>query len=227
MDQRTECSAAQSALLESLGSDAPLAQAHRRHVHDCEMCRRLLDRAHSLEEDLRAGMPGDASEADSSAIEAEVVAVSEKRFRRRVASALLILATYAAALSLLLTTGGSLAPPQILVLSLVLTLAVVVPVAVLVAVRRAVHSSRTVPIYRRLGSRWQLLGVCRGIAERMNVPVALVRVAFVFVFLFEGAGLVFYLLLGLILPVHPADRQHLLRFRIARRFRRTAVSERG
>lgn len=46
----------------------------------------------------------------------------------------------------------------------------------------------------------QIMGVCQGIGEYFNIDPTLVRVGFVISVLFVGTGLLFYLILGIILP---------------------------
>lgn len=46
----------------------------------------------------------------------------------------------------------------------------------------------------------QIMGVCQGIAEYFDIDPSLVRIGFVISVLFVGTGLLFYLILGIILP---------------------------
>jgi hypothetical protein len=55
--------------------------------------------------------------------------------------------------------------------------------------------------------------------------VRLLRVIFVVLLFFDGAGFWIYLLLDLAMPVHPDERQHLLRFRLRRWWRRMTNAE--
>lgn len=70
--------------------------------------------------------------------------------------------------------------------------------------------------YKRLRAGRQLSGVCVGLAESTGVPVAIIRLAFVALFLAKLSGLVLYVVLDLLMEVHPDDRASLLRFRIRR-----------
>jgi phage shock protein C len=70
--------------------------------------------------------------------------------------------------------------------------------------------------YKRLGRGRYLSGVCLGIAESLRVNVSFVRIVFVLLLLFHGAGFWLYLILDLAMPVHPEDREHLWRFKIRR-----------
>lgn len=70
--------------------------------------------------------------------------------------------------------------------------------------------------YKRLGAGRQLSGVCTGIAEKTGVPVSIIRLAFIVLVLAKLSGFVLYIVLDLLMEVHPDDRASLLRFRIRR-----------
>lgn len=73
-----------------------------------------------------------------------------------------------------------------------------------------------VALFKRLRKGHQVSGVCLGVAEKTGVSVVLIRFLFIALVLFHGAGLWLYLFLDLVMPIHPADRSGLLRFRLAR-----------
>ena len=70
--------------------------------------------------------------------------------------------------------------------------------------------------YKRLGAGRQLSGVCAGIAEATRIPVAIIRLAFIVLFVARLSGFVLYIVLDLLMEVHPDDRASLVRFRIRR-----------
>lgn len=70
--------------------------------------------------------------------------------------------------------------------------------------------------YKRLRAGRQLSGVCAGIAETTRVPVSIIRLAFVALVFAKLSGFVLYIMLDLLMEVHPDDRASLLRFRIRR-----------
>lgn len=45
-----------------------------------------------------------------------------------------------------------------------------------------------------------LAGVCGGIAEHIGIDSTLIRIAFALLFLFEGVGLIFYIICAIIFP---------------------------
>ena len=70
--------------------------------------------------------------------------------------------------------------------------------------------------YKRLRAGRQISGVCAGIAEKSGVPVALIRLAFLALLFAKLFGILLYLVLDMLMEVHPDDRASLLRFRIRR-----------
>jgi phage shock protein C len=59
-------------------------------------------------------------------------------------------------------------------------------------------------LYRSRTNR-QVAGVCGGLAERFNVDVTLMRVLFVVLAIFGGAGIVLYIAMWIIVPEQPAE----------------------
>lgn len=57
-------------------------------------------------------------------------------------------------------------------------------------------------LYRSRSQRW-IAGVCGGLSEYLNVDVIAVRVAFTLLALWNGFGLLLYLLLVILLPEEP------------------------
>jgi len=76
-------------------------------------------------------------------------------------------------------------------------------------------------LYKRLRPGYQLSGVCLGLADKTGVPVGALRLLFFVLALANGVGIWIYVVLDLLMPVHPEDRRHLLRFRVLRWWRRT------
>ena len=73
--------------------------------------------------------------------------------------------------------------------------------------------------YKRLRHGRQLSGVCLGIAEETGLPVWVVRLVFVLLAFGKMFGVALYLILDLLMEIHPDDRRLLLRFRIRRWWR--------
>ena len=79
-------------------------------------------------------------------------------------------------------------------------------------------------LYKRLGPGRMLGGVALGLAEATKLNVSVIRLLFFALFFFDGVGLIIYVLLVVFMPVHPDDRQHLLRFKLRRWMRRSSAS---
>jgi phage shock protein PspC (stress-responsive transcriptional regulator) len=70
--------------------------------------------------------------------------------------------------------------------------------------------------YKRLRKGYMLSGICLGIAERTKVPVGVIRLAFLVLAFAKMSGVLLYVVLDLLMQVHPDDRATLLRFRLRR-----------
>ena len=59
-------------------------------------------------------------------------------------------------------------------------------------------------LYRSTNNK-KLAGVCAGLAKYMNVDVTVIRLIWVLVALFVGAGLLAYLVCALVIPEEPSN----------------------
>ena len=57
-------------------------------------------------------------------------------------------------------------------------------------------------LYRSRTNR-QVAGVCGGLAERFNVDATLVRVLFIVLAIFGGAGILLYIAMWIVVPQQP------------------------
>ncbi len=60
-------------------------------------------------------------------------------------------------------------------------------------------------IYRSKDDRI-IAGICGGLAEYFNIDATLIRLAFVFIFIFQGIGLIAYLISWFIIPEKPTEK---------------------
>jgi phage shock protein PspC (stress-responsive transcriptional regulator) len=210
------CDEAVAALVASLESGEKMSDAQREHIRTCERCRELLDSAKQFQT-LLAGNGIEPPALDP------VLAAAEEEVRRRrerhaigvVAGILLILAV---AVTYGIVVAGD-APfgeaAMVVGVSLLIALLFMTPLfLILHFVRRSKGGKPR--LYKRLGRGRYLSGVCLGIAEATHINVSLVRLAFVLLLFFNGAGFWLYLILDLAMPVHPEDRQHMWRFKVRR-----------
>ncbi len=80
---------------------------------------------------------------------------------------------------------------------------------------------------RRPSNQRLIAGVCQGLAEQLRVPVIAVRVAFIVLTMFNGVGLLAYVVLWAILPQSDDTRSALDAMRHAARRGRPAAAERA
>jgi phage shock protein PspC (stress-responsive transcriptional regulator) len=213
------CKEAIAELMLSIDTNAPTSEEARAHLRECEHCRALLA---SVSEQL----PAEEASVESSATAAEA-AVARERKKLLTQRAIAIPASVIVfGLLMLIPLRGhtGLGTAELALIALVGVFISIIVGAPLLLLFSAIAHARTPGgqrrFYKRLGpGRW-VDGVCSGIAEATGWNVALVRLAFALGMWFKGIGLLAYIVCSLAMPVHPADRQYLLRFRIARAWRR-------
>jgi phage shock protein PspC (stress-responsive transcriptional regulator) len=223
-----------ASLLAFLENGTPMDEPHRQHLNDCPRCKPIMDGARTLAtpESDDIATTGDARREQ--AFDAAARELRAARRRRTITAALL--ATLAAILiipALVIFPDHS---PTLYLQSLglvALTLlifgvAIVLPLALL---QRIVHGSTRPgtqrPLYKRLRPGRQLAGVSLGIAEHTGLSVTAVRLIFIALVVTKGAGLLLYIVLALSMPVHPADREYMLRFRLRRALARAGTNRAG
>jgi phage shock protein PspC (stress-responsive transcriptional regulator) len=214
------CNDAMAALVASLENATTVDEETREHLRTCEQCGAML---RSAKEVLSA--PAGVTPAMDAAVAAAEREVARKRFWRgvRILGGALA-AAFAILVGALLVLGGEVRLPQALIFAAAgLVLATIVSVPILLTIWLVRGSQRRV--YKRLGPGRMLSGVCLGIAEAMKIDVRMLRIVFVVLLFFDGAGFWIYLLLDLAMPVHPDDRQHLLRFKLRRWWNRMRNAE--
>ena len=203
------CSTTMSALLDHLENGTPLAAGVEDELRACKSCSDLVRRAQRLGSLLDANAPVADTRIDTLAVESEVT----RRHRRRLYWIAFAVLTASVALGVFVATRPQLHHP--VAVGVMIALFFGGPVLLLLANIRSMSPSK---IYKRLQGR-QISGVCQGLAEAWSAPVWVIRMAFVALTLGKGIGLLLYLVLDVVLPIHPADRAGLLRFRIARWWR--------
>lgn len=217
------CNDAMAALVASLENATTVDEETREHLRTCEQCGAML---RSAKEVLRV-IPGEAegSPAIDDAVAAAEREVARKRFWRGVRILLGVTALLAGCLMIFFVRVGKVPATDALFFAAAgFGIAVLMATPVLL-VFWLVHGA-TKRLYKRLGRGRMLSGVCLGLAEATKIDVRVLRIIFVALFVFaHGAGLWLYLLLDLAMPVHPDDRQHLLRFKMRRWWNRMRNAE--
>ncbi len=205
-----DCFATMSALLVHLEKGTPLAGSVEEELRHCETCAAVVRRAEKLGSILDESPVAEAPTEDlAAAAESEVV----RRNRRRLywSGAMVLLASVG--LGIYAGYLGHYRHPEAIASMIAVLLGG--PALLLMLSARSGSPAR---LFKRMDGR-MISGICRGIAEKLGIPVWVVRVAFVLLIFVQGIGFWGYLLLDIVLPIHPADRASLLRFRIARWWR--------
>ncbi len=210
------CKDAVAALVASLESGTEMSDDQRAHIRTCARCSELLDSA-KLFHTLLAGNGIETPSIDPTLAAAEEE-VRRRRQRRAIGVGVGILLILGAAVAWMLIAAGKSPPGEalaVVVFSLFLGALTLTPLFLLLYLVRRSKAGKP-RLYKRLKKGRQLSGVCLGIAETTRLDVSLIRALFVLLLFFKGAGLWLYVILDLAMPVHPEDRQHLLRFRVRR-----------
>lgn len=216
------CQDAITDLMRSLDGQDAIGEEARAHLRECIRCRALLK---ALSEE-RSAIDGPI-ETIAVAAEAAVFRERQKLIVRRVLGVALAVAAFFILIFIIpgrRTLGLSIAEiVGVTVAGVFIAIIVGAPILLLFSfVSHAQNSTGSRRFYRRLGPGLWLEGTCLGIAQTMGWSVTSVRLVFAIFTLpwFHGAGLLAYLVCTLAMPVHPADRHFMLRFRIARAWRR-------
>jgi phage shock protein PspC (stress-responsive transcriptional regulator) len=200
------------------GEEIPTAL--KAHLATCSECARLLDAMNRMYSDIDAP----AASADESVV-AQTLEQSAGEVERsnRTRNVMRAVTAFALILGIGWLVGVGMSSPTQSVAIISRVLLVIVPLALIIALGLAFRDRLQQPgrvIYKRVKPGRVLSGVCLGLAESLRAPVFILRIVFIAFFFIKGIGLWIYLLLMLLLPLHPDDRQYLWRFRIVRAFRR-------
>ena len=212
------CSDAMTELLRLVHEGEPLGAA-RAHLASCARCAETLDTAMRVQSMLAAEAA--TENADANAVSSAAIREVRRRNRLRTTVIAFLGVLVVAFFTWIFIRRGTAAIP--LAVAVVALGSVIAGLAALgLWVYRAVRApdperpERLPRLYKRLRPGYQLSGVCLGLSEQTGIPVGTIRLLFVVLAFVKGAGIILYVLLDLFLPVHPADRRNLLRFRVAR-----------
>jgi phage shock protein PspC (stress-responsive transcriptional regulator) len=210
------CNDTMTALLATIESGDSIPDDVRAHLRDCQRCRALIASARALEHDVDDIHPTDAALDDiAAAASAQVVRSRRKSYALRIATTLVIVLAGSALIArireLSLTKSLSFA---------FVSIAIAVTALIAATLMASMRTSSGRRVYRRLGKPQQLAGVCAGLGDAFGINVFALRVLFFFLFFFKGLGLLLYVTCAIMIPVDPADRQHMIGFQLRRLLRR-------
>lgn len=219
MNQEVDCTHAVAALLGVIEKGGSMSDETREHLRTCERCRELLDSAREFQTALSEETPAPEVHPDAAALEREVADTRRRRIVGRTLVSILAIGLFA--FFLLVVTSDGLATGEAIGIVLVGTcvaILVAAPILLLLQAASGVAKKDGRRVFRRLGPGRKLSGVCAGLAEAYGVRADVLRLLFVVALFFDGFGLLAYLIFVLAMPVHPNDRQYMLRFRLRRAF---------
>ena len=208
------CNEAVAALIASLERGEAMTAEQREHIRTCPRCHALLDSAKQFQTLLgENGVKMPAVDATLRKAEEEVLRQRQRRIVKTIIGMVLLIVGGVALM--MLQRGQDFDLRTILtflVAGTFLASFAAAPIVILIRLNREWKKR----FFKRLKPGRQISGVCLGIAETTGVSVTTVRLVFLFLLFFKGLGLLLYVLLDLAMPVHPDDRQHLLRFKLRR-----------
>jgi phage shock protein PspC (stress-responsive transcriptional regulator) len=213
------CKEAMAAVINIVEHGGAMPDEQREHIKHCERCRELLDSANAFDAAIHDEQVPEPT-VDEQRLDREVRGVRLRDVARRSGVAAVIAVM---AVSVLAIIFGRVEDVDTAVIAGILGIIAVIAVMVAVTVHTlfgALRDRQGNRIYKRLKPGRQLSGVCLGLSEATGVNVAVFRLAFFALAFFKGIGLLLYVLLDLARPVHPDDRQYLLRFKLRRMWQR-------
>ena len=222
------CKEAVASLIASLETGTPMSAEAREHLSACARCAALLDSAREFQTSLHDDAAVEPSvEPATVRAEHEVIRAGRRRLAARIAG-VIVIAAVLLGLAAIAQKGAPSGGPtglEIFLVGVVIATIVAIPILIVLAVARAIVRPRDgKQLYKRLGPGRMLGGVALGLAEATKLNVSVIRLLFFALFFFDGVGLIIYVLLVVFMPVHPDDRQHLLRFKLRRWMRRSSAS---
>lgn len=213
------CKEAMGAVVDVVQTGGTIPDEQREHLKTCARCRELLESANQFDAAIHEEHVPEPA-VDDSRLAGAVRGVQLREMFRRAGlaalTALIILGGIAWLIGAeerieLWTIMG------VLVFAALLSTLPVVGFYVLLAALRDRTGNR---ICKRLKPGRALSGVCLGLSEATGISVNVYRLAFVALAFIKGAGILLYIVLDLAMPVHPDDRQYLLRFKLRRMMQR-------
>jgi phage shock protein PspC (stress-responsive transcriptional regulator) len=211
------CNEAVEALIATIESGGVMTDEQREHLRTCARCRELLDAAKHFQSIL-GEEPSREPRVDSAAVESVVRAQHQKSVAAKIVTGVIAVAAFGLLLAWSLAALDlPIAVVELMAIATIVLVFAIGPLVILYLVARALARRQGKQLYRRLHPERWWLGVCVGLADATRIDKGWFRLGFVMLTIFgNGAGLLFYVVMALAMPVHPADREYLWRFQARR-----------
>jgi phage shock protein PspC (stress-responsive transcriptional regulator) len=213
------CKEAMAAVVNVVQTGGAIPDEQREHLKTCARCRELLESANQFDAAIHdEHVPEPA--IDDGRLASEVRGVYLREMLRRSGVAALVAVAVVAALGLIVNRYDDIELSDVLRVAGIAAVVSTIPVIFFYVVIAALRDRNGNRICKRLKPGRALSGVCLGLSEATGISVNIYRLAFVALAFIKGAGILLYIVLDLAMPVHPDDRQYLLRFKLRRAMQR-------
>lgn len=213
------CKEAMAAVVNVVQTGGAIPDEQREHLKTCARCRELLESANQFDAAIHDEHVPDPA-IDETRIAGAVRGVHLREILRRSGVAALVAVIVVGGVGFYINRIDELPLMTFAAMIVVAALLSMVPVILFCLLLAALRDRNGNRIYKRLKPGRALSGVCLGLSEATGISVNVYRLAFVALTFVEGAGILLYIVLDLAMPVHPDDRQHLLRFKLRRMMQR-------
>lgn len=213
------CREAMAAVVGVVERGGAIPEEQREHLKHCARCRELLESANQFESAVHEQPVADPV-IDEQRLSDEVRGVRRRDAFRRAGVAVTIAIAIPAAIAVGLGLFGDFGWQEIAGIVGIVTVIIAVPLLLFFLMLAVLRDKSGNRICKRLKPGRQVSGVCLGLAEATGISPVLFRLAFFVLAFVNGIGVWLYILLDLAMPVHPDDRQYLLRFRLRRAWQR-------
>jgi len=213
------CKEAMAAVVNVVQTGGAIPDDQREHLRTCARCRELLESANQFDAAIHdEHVPEPA--IDETRIAGAVRGVHLREMLRRSGVAALVAVIVVGGVGFYINRIDELPLMTFAATIVVAALLSMVPVILFYLLLAALRDRSGNRICKRLKPGRALSGVCLGLSEATGIPVNVYRLAFVALAFIKGAGILLYIVLDLAMPVHPDDRQYLLRFKLRRMMQR-------
>ncbi len=213
------CKEAMAAVVDVVQTGGAIPDEQREHLKTCARCRELLESANQFDAAIHDEHVPDPP-IDDNRIASAVRGVQVREMFRRAGLAALTAFVIVGGIAWMIGAEERIELWSVIGVIGVAALLSTLPVVGFYLLLAALRDRSGNRICKRLKPGRALSGVCLGLSEATGISVNIYRLAFVALAFIKGAGILLYIVLDLAMPVHPDDRQYLLRFKLRRAMQR-------